>query len=154
MKKRPWLSTVFAAIILLLLGQAIGAADGGFSRRSFHGSYALGISGAVISVGPIAGTGVLVADGEGNLTGTQTISYGSGPCTFNVAGTYDVNPDGNGSGQLTVSGASGGTICTSGNGLTVTFSLVLVGGGKGVAKTVKLSETSPNYAVLGVGDRQ
>jgi hypothetical protein len=154
MKKNAWLSIVFAAVIVLLLGYAIGAADGGFSRRSFHGSYALGISGDVIGVGPIAGTGVLVADGEGNLTGTQTISYGSGPCTFNVAGTYDVNPDGNGSGQLTVSGASGGTICTSGNGLTVTFSLVLVGGGNGVAKTVKLSETSPNYAVLGVGDRQ
>ncbi len=77
---------------------------------------------------------MLVADGDGNLRGTQTISYGSG--------------------QLTVSGATGGTICTSGNGVTVTFSLVLVGGGNGPDRTVKLSETSPNYSVLGIGDRQ
>jgi hypothetical protein len=154
MKNARWFATTCAVAMMLLPWQGIGAADGRFSKKSFHGSYALGISGAVISVGPIAGTGVLVADGDGNLTGTQTISYGSGPCTFNVAGTYDVNPDGNGSGQLTVSGASGGTICTSGNGQTVTFSLVLVGGGNGIAKIVKLSETSPNYAVLGVGDRQ
>lgn len=152
MRKTLWLSFLASALLLLLQNPTMNA--GGFSKKSFRGSYALGISGAVLTVGPIAGTGVLVADGGGNLTGTQTISYGSGPCTFNVTGTYDINPDGNGSGQLTVSDATGGPICTSGNGLTVTFSLVLVGGGNGTARTVKLSETSPNYAVLGIGDRQ
>src|SRR5262249_49424297 len=82
--------------------------NNGFSAHSFRGSYALGIIGTVVSVGPVAGTGLLTSDGHGGLVGTETISYGLGPCVLTLAGTYSVNADGTGTGSVTVTSAVGG----------------------------------------------
>jgi len=107
----------------------------------------------VVSVGPVAGTGLLTSDGLGGLVGTETISYGLGPCVLTLAGTYSVNADGTGTGSVTVTSAVGGPLCTSGNTSNVDFSFVL-SGGPGTADKIKLSETSTGFAILAHGERQ
>jgi hypothetical protein len=151
MKRIGW-AMLGGGIGLLAAQQASAGGLGSFSDQSFRGSYALGISGTVLAAGPVAGTGVITSDGQGNVDGVQTISYGSGPCVLTFAGTYSVNPDGTGTGSVTVTSTIGGALCTSGNGSTVEFSFVL--SGKGLADRIKLSETSPGFAILAEGDRQ
>ena len=125
MKRSSWVAAISSVILVAMWAQQGSAVQpAGFSNRSFSGSYALGISGTVVSVGPVAGTGVLTSDGNGNLVGSETISYGLGPCVLSLIGTYSVDPDGTGTGSVTVLSATGGPLCTSGNGSTVTFSLV------------------------------
>ncbi len=151
MKRIGW-AMLGGGIWLLAAQQASAGGLGPFSDQSFRGSYALGISGTVLAAGPVAGTGVITSDGQGNVDGVQTISYGSGPCVLTFAGTYSVNPDGTGTGSVTVTSTIGGALCTSGNGSTVEFSFVL--SGKGLADRIKLAETSPGFAILAEGDRQ
>ena len=154
MKSTFRIVTLSGLALVLVLAQSVDAEDGRkFSDRSLRGSYAVGISGTVVSVGPMAGTGLLTGDGRGNLVGTQTISYGTGPCVLTLAGTYSVNPDGTGTGSVTVTSAVGGPLCTSGNGSIVDFSFVL-SGEPGHADKIKLSETSPGFAILAQGERQ
>jgi hypothetical protein len=153
MKPTSWIAAISSVVLIAMSVQQGSAVEaGGFSNRTFKGSYALGITGTVVSVGPVAGTGLLTSDGNGNLVGTETISYGLGPCLLSLIGTYSVDPDGTGTGSVTVLSAIGGPLCTGGNGSTVTFSLVL--SGKGTADKMKLSETSPGFAILAEGDRQ
>ena len=149
MKRKSW-TTVIGVVVLLvgLAQQASAAGPNRFSIHSFKGSYALGIIGTVVGVGPVAGTGLLTSDGKGHFVGTETISYGVGPCVLTLTGTYSVNPDGTGTGTATVTSADGGPLCTSGNGSTVDFSFVLL------ANKIKLSETSTGFAILAEGDRQ
>lgn len=142
-----------AVLVVMLIQQGSAAERNGFSNHSFRGSYALGIIGTVISVGPVAGTGRLTSDGNGNFAGTETISYGVGPCVLTLIGTYSVNSDGTGTGSATVTSALGGPLCTSGNAATVDFSFVL-SGARGPADRIKLSETSTGFAILAEGDRQ
>ena len=68
--------------------------------------------------------------------------------------SYWVNPDGTGTGAVTVESTPdiGNAICTGSVGHEITFSLVLFG--HGANSKVKFSETSPNYVILGQGDRQ
>lgn len=150
MKRIGWAMMVVSVIGLSAAQQA--GAEGPFSNKSFRGSYALGITGTVLAAGPVAGTGLITSDGRGNVNGVETISYGNGPCVLTFAGTYTVNPDGTGTGSVTVTSTIGGSLCTSGNGAAVDFSFVL--SGRGLADTIKLSETSPGFAILAVGDRQ
>jgi hypothetical protein len=154
MRRTTWIPVISSVMLLVAQPQHGSADDGnGFSNRSFRGSYALGIIGTVVSVGPVAGTGLLTSDGKGNFVGSETISYGVGPCVLTLTGTYSVNPDGTGTGTATVTSAAGGPLCTSGNLSTVDFSLVL-SGGRGAADKIKLSETSTGFAILAEGDRQ
>src|SRR5215472_4252991 len=130
MRRESWLATLRSLALVAMVVQPVAAAEkNGFTDHSFRGSYALGIIGTVVSVGPVAGTGLLTSDGRGSLVGTQTISYGVGPCV------------------LTVTSAVGGPLCTSGNGSNVDFSFVL-SGGPGTADKIKLSETSTGFAIL------
>jgi len=147
------MATLSILAFLILLAPLAGAQGGGFSNHSFRGSYTLGIIGTVVSVGPVAGTGLLTSDGRGNLVGSETISYGIGPCVLSLSGTYSVNPDGTGTGSVTVTQAVGGSLCASGSGDTVDFSFVL-SGPTGAADKIKLSETSTGFAILAQGERQ
>ena len=154
---RGVLCGIVIAVLLLLLctGERVGGsgfAASGFSKRNFKGSYAIGFSGTDLTVGPIAGTGVIVADGRGSLNGTETIKDGPIVCTESFAGTYDVNPDGTGSGSITVTSTPDGGICAASVGNVISFSLVL--SGNRPSNEIKLSETNPNYVILGSGDRQ
>jgi hypothetical protein len=154
MKRARW--GILAAIIpvLLLVGhqQTLSLADSGFTKQSFKGRYAVGFSGADLNVGPIAGTGIMVSDGNGNLTGTQTIKDGPFVCTESFIGTYSINADGTGAGTVTVTSTPDPGVCAASIGNVITFSLVLSGNGAG--SQVKLSETNPNYVILATGDRQ
>src|SRR5208282_5009362 len=63
----------------------------GFSNASLAGTYAASFEGTV------AGTGTLVSDGNGNITGgTETVDDGTNVCVGTLGGTYSVNPDGTG----------------------------------------------------------
>lgn len=149
MNWKSWTAAISS--LVLILGpthKATAAEPRKFSDHSFNGSYALGIIGTVVGVGPVAGTGLLISDGKGHFTGTETISYGLGPCTLTLTGTYAVSPDGTGTGTATVTTAGGGDLCTSGNGSVVEFSFVLS------SNKIKLSETSPGFAILADGERQ
>ena len=141
-----------ALLVLLCTGERDGFAASGFSNKSFKGSYGVGFSGTDLTVGPIAGTGILVADGNGNLTGTETIKDGPIVCNESFSGTYGINSDGTGTGSVTVTSTPDGGICEASVGNVITFSLVLSGNGS--SNQIKLSETNPNYVILGSGDRQ
>ena len=67
-----------------------GERDHGFSLRSFDGSYSL------VFNGNIGGTGVIVADGRGNSTGTMAANLGTAVCQGTLNGSYTVNADGTG----------------------------------------------------------
>jgi hypothetical protein len=79
-----------AACSLLSIASYAGEHDHGFSLRSFAGSYSLAFN------GDIAGTGVIVADGRGNSTGTMTANLGTAVCQGTLNGSYTVNSDGTG----------------------------------------------------------
>ena len=147
---------IIAALSLFLCTSGrvggLGFADPGFSNKNLKGSYAVGFSGTDLTVGPIAGTGVLTGDGKGNLTGTQTIKDGPFVCTESFSGTYAVNPDGTGTGSVTVTSTPDAGVCAASVGNVITFSLVLNGNNN--SSQIKLSETNPNYVILATGDRQ
>jgi len=147
------MATLSILAVLVFLAPLASGQGNGFSNHSFRGSYALGIIGTVVSVGPVAGTGLLTSDGRGNLVGSETISYGTGPCVLSLSGTHSVNPDGTGTGSVTVTQAVGGSLCASGSADTVDFSFVL-SGPTGAAEKIKLSETSTGFAILAQGERQ
>lgn len=85
-------------------------AEQSFTVASIQGSYAVFF--VVARPGPttvdfMSGTGVFHADGDGNLTGTESYNAtadGSYSCIdVVVTGTYSVNPDGRGTTDLTLS---------------------------------------------------
>jgi len=82
-----------------------------------------------------AGTGIFIADGRGNLTGSETFNVGGQICDdVTISGTYTVNPDGTGSDAITFSSATPG--CSG----TYQQSLVISDAGR----VIRLSNTSPN----------
>ena len=126
----------------------------GFSNASLQGKYVVsfhgwvsGGGGAVTgnSLGPQNGAGLLIADGHGNFTGTETANtlYNSNGvptapsacggsssnasdaiCTYSLTGIYSVNSDGTGTTTATpVTGSD--CRCGSSAGFTTTGSLVM-----------------------------
>lgn len=94
MKKMIVAALVAAAGLALSAGA--GQTKSGFSLHSIRGTY------ASTSHGTTDGTGTLIADGAGNITGgTETVDDGVGDvCKGSLGGSYTVNPDG--TGTLTV----------------------------------------------------
>ena len=79
---------VTAAVALCAAG---GASASGFSAASIKGAYADTFHGTT------DGTGNLIADGAGNVTGgSETVSDGTNICAGTITGSYTVNPDGTG----------------------------------------------------------
>ncbi|MBV8359511.1 MAG: hypothetical protein JO189_16470 [Deltaproteobacteria bacterium] len=128
----------------------------GFSNASLRGKYVVsfhgwvsGGDGAVTghSLAPQNGVGLLIADGRGNFTGTQTanilynsngvptspsacggspISGSTAICTYDLAGTYTVKSDGTGTTTATATPVAGSD-CRCGPlvGFTTTDSFVM-----------------------------
>jgi hypothetical protein len=70
---------------------ARGASALGFSVASVKGAYAATFHGTT------DGTGNLIADGAGNITGgSETVNDGTNICVGSITGSYTVNPDGTG----------------------------------------------------------
>lgn len=69
-------------------------ASGGFTNANLSGGYAYGVSGVSGNLAT-GGSGVITADGNGNLTaGEETDNIGGTSCHETLSGTYTVNADG------------------------------------------------------------
>ena len=89
---------VMAFVSLLVLGLVSRAQAEECSNASIKGGYGLSCEGTVVGVGPLAVIGVLTADGKGNGSEVETISFNGDivqGATFTVA--YTVNADCTGS---------------------------------------------------------
>jgi hypothetical protein len=120
-----------------------GSAATTFSKSSIKGSYALSFSVAVGGGDAIdftGGSGVIVADGNGNLSGTESFSDTNGKvCSgLTLSGTYTVNSDGTGVAQITYS--SSDPECSG----SFTQTLAIAKGGA----LVKTTNVSTNVAQL------
>ncbi len=100
--KRAFTSVVFvmAFVSLLVLGlvSRVQAHGGECSNASIKGAYGLSCEGTVVGVGPLAVVGVFTADGNGNGSEVETISFNgviTTGATFTV--TYTVNANCTGS---------------------------------------------------------
>lgn len=140
------------AVCGLIFGLGAGSAlahdhhhnNNAFSNAGLAGTYAASFQGTV------AGTGVLVSDGNGNITGgTETVNDGTNVCTGSLSGTYAINPDGTGVMDLdfTTTATLAGTCPTT--AVSTTSALVIVS-----AKCVKVSQTDPGFVENGSLERQ
>ena len=98
--KRILTSVVFVMtfVSLLVLGLVSRVQAGECSNASIKGAYGLSCEGTVVGVGPLAVIGVFTADGKGNGSEVETISFNgviTTGATFTV--TYTVNADCTGS---------------------------------------------------------
>lgn len=121
---RPLIALVLitAMLPLALLCSACGSPSSAtaattFSLSSIKGSYALSFAVAVgggAAIDYTGGTGVIVSDGKGNLSGTESYSDTNGKvCTdLTISGTYTVNPDGTGLANITYSSSSPDPDCS------------------------------------------
>ena len=85
---------VISFVSLLVLGLVSRVQAGECSNASFKGSYGASCEGTIVGVGPLAVVAVLTADGNGNISGVETLSV-NGVITPGVTltGTYTVNAD-------------------------------------------------------------
>jgi hypothetical protein len=116
-----------------------------FRDADVEGSYAFSFDGTIIGAGPVAATGVVVADGKGNITsGVRTLNFNGSVVQQTFTCTFSVNPDGTGS-----------AVCPLDNPLpkapTVeTFDFAL----EDKAKAFRLLGTTAGITVLGSGAKQ
>ena len=98
--KRAITSVVFVIsfVSLLVLGLVSRVQAGECSNVSIKGTYGFSCEGTIVGVGPLAVVGVFTADGDGNGSEVETISFNgmiTTGATFTV--TYTVNADCTGS---------------------------------------------------------
>ena len=116
-----------------------------FRDADVEGPYAFSFDGTVIGAGPVAATGVVVADGRGNITsGVRTLNVNGFVAQQTFTCKYSVNPDGTGS-----------AVCPLDNPLpgapTVeTFDFAL----EDRARAFRLLGTTAGITVLGSGAKQ
>lgn len=136
-----WLSLVFTLSLTACGGSSSSSGGGvippivppvhagsGFTVASLNGGYAYGVSGVSGTLAE-GGTGVISADGNGNLTsGEETDNLGGTSCHSTLAGTYAVNSNGTGTANVNISPdpTSVGRGCSGGS---VSLSLVIGNGG-------------------------
>jgi hypothetical protein len=184
MKRNIEVMLVLGLGVLCLLGTVqAGENDytpGGFSNASLHGKYVVsfhgwvsGGDGAVTgkSLGPQNGVGLLIADGHGHFTGTQTanILYNSNGvptspsacggsstggstaiCTYDLTGTYTVKSDGTGTTTATATPVAGSDCrCGPSAGFTTTASFVM-----GSPDDLSIVGTDFDTTVIGYAHRQ
>ena len=113
---------IFSLTSVLVLGLSIRAQAKECTNATVKGLFGFTCEGTIVGVGPISIVGVEVSDGQGNASGTQTVSL-NGQIFSGVSFTekYTVNPD------CTVS-----AIVTLADGSTSTSSYVIVENGKEV----------------------
>ena len=106
-----------AAVTALALGMVpkAKAESKGCSNATLKGAFSHRATGFVTApaplAGPFAGVGADTFDGNGNMTGTATVSINGNIVPLTETGTYKVNPDC--TGTYTVALAGGGTTTTS-----------------------------------------
>ena len=132
-----------AAVALSLTIAGTASAGKTFSVKDVKGTYAFSFQGEILGVGPVAATGVISADGKGNVTqAIRTISVNGTPVTETFTCTLSVNADGTGS-----------AVCPLDDPTSVpveTFDFAIEDNAKGF----RLVGTTPGIVVLGSGRRQ
>ena len=95
------------------------------------GGYGFGVSGTSGTFVE-AGSGVVVADGNGNITsGEETVNIGGTSCHSTLTGTYSINANGTGSVAVTIT-PDAASIANGCLGGAADLSLALTNGGAGV----------------------
>lgn len=90
---------VLAVVVTIVGTMDTSRASVVHSQFSIHGTYRLTYTGLHIpSFAPESGVGIFVADGTGNIAGTEVFNVGGRVCNVTVTATYTVN--GNGTGTL------------------------------------------------------
>lgn len=116
-----------------------------FRDSDVEGPYAFSFDGTVIGAGPVAATGVVVADGKGNITsGVRTLNINGAVVQQTFTCTYSVNPDGTGSAVCPLDTALLGAPDVE------TFDFVL----EDRARAFRLLGTTAGITVLGSGAKQ
>lgn len=100
-----------AAGMLVLAGVGMTRADSssGFSDANFVGAYPFSLHGTAIGSPnvPMAGGGILRADGQGNLGGSLNVNVGgTSVCSSDISGTYTIAANGTGTATITASGCT------------------------------------------------
>jgi hypothetical protein len=99
---------------------------------TYKGDYGFTATGTVAGLGAFAVVGRFTADGQGNITGSQTRNFNGQIVHETYTETYTVNPDCTGSSQKTTSA-----------GIHVKFDFVVLNHGK----TIEGVETDPGNVV-------
>ncbi len=127
-----------------------------FTNRSFNGSYAMDATGSFRSGAvslTMVGTGILSSKGDGSLDATMMMMDASIVCNVALNGSYTVQPNGSGSGSLTIaSGSPANGVCDKFAKQQVSFAFVLIG--RHSANKIKLSLTNNVFTLLGIGESQ
>ena len=78
-------------------------ASPGYAADALKGTYGFTEQGGASNTTPLVGVGLLNADGNGAVSGTETVQiYGQGTQVRNFQGSYTINPDGTGTMTLNV----------------------------------------------------
>jgi hypothetical protein len=116
-----------------------------FRDADVEGPYAFSFDGTVIGAGPVAATGVVVADGKGNITsGVRTININGFVAQQTFTCEYSVNPDGTGSAVCLLDNPLPGAPAVE------TFDFAL----ERRARAFRLLGTTAGITVLGSGAKQ
>jgi len=108
------------ALLIISLGVATltsAQTNGAFANDNLTGKYVMAYSSNYLGyhgdpqTEPRIGSGVIIFDGRGHLTGRNTSSM-FGKAGASIAGTYEVNPDGSGT-MFTATASHDGTVVTS-----------------------------------------
>ncbi|HKA53160.1 MAG TPA: hypothetical protein VKJ47_05815 [Candidatus Binatia bacterium] len=142
MQWRKWCVTgVLALGVVAVLWMEPLQARSGFSQRSVKGTYGIFFAGqSVPSLQPESGTGVITADGKGNLTGVETYNLGTQVCeNIVLKGTYTVDAT-TGTGKLTAESEGVSGPCS----FSFNASFVILKGGA----LLRLASTDPGFVII------
>jgi hypothetical protein len=116
-----------------------------FTEADVRGAYAFSFQGTVIELGPFAATGVVVADGKGNIiNAVRTLNVNGIAVQQTFTCTYSVNPNGTGSADCSVANPLPGAPSLE------TFDFALEDGGR----AFRLISTTPGFTAVGAGKKQ
>ena len=95
--KRSTFGKTFAIAAVAALGLGVAptakASDKGCTNASLKGTFSHIGTGFITAVGPFAGVGTDIFDGNGGITGTASLSMNGNIVSGTETGTYKVNPD-------------------------------------------------------------
>ena len=131
---------VISFVSLLVLGLVSRVQAGECSNASIKGAYGLSCEGTVVGVGPLAVIGVFTADGKGNGSEVETISFNgviTTGATFTV--TYTVNAD-----------CTGSIVTTTPDGSVTDHDFVLDDN----KKEIRIIVTEPGRVIVCTGRKQ
>jgi len=94
-KRALWLVGLAALTVALMLsggGKPAQAKHDGCTLRTIDGSYGYTVTGTNLALGLVAAVGRVASDGQGNLTGADTLSAVGNIVRRTITGTYTVTP--------------------------------------------------------------